>query len=66
MMNNRIKKLTIASLAAISICIPFVVDFEGNEPVMPIQSASRQQASDTPDRTSSSENGTTKRPGKAG
>lgn len=33
MMNNRIKKLTIASLAAISICIPFVVNFEGDEPV---------------------------------
>ena len=33
MMNNRIKKLTIASLAAISICIPFVVYFEGDEPV---------------------------------
>ena len=33
MMNNRIKKLTIASLAAISICIPFVVNFEGDESV---------------------------------
>ncbi len=32
-MDNRLKKLTIASIAAISICTPFVVKFEGDKPV---------------------------------
>ena len=32
-MNNRLKKLIVASVTAISICMPFVIKFEGDEPV---------------------------------